>query len=135
MTEKKSNAWIDHVRAFQTANGCTYKQAMLDSKATYQKKVKPEKTNAKTPKTDTVVKKKTKPPVANIPVQQEDSQVQENGSDEHSALIFVGARATAKAALKLARGKTAAAARRTKKVVAKPSSDSEESESFDIDGK
>jgi len=34
---KKPNAWISHVKAYQMANGVTYKEAMKLSKASYKK--------------------------------------------------------------------------------------------------
>jgi hypothetical protein len=34
---KRPSAWIQHVKAYQQAHGCSYKQAMMGAKATYKK--------------------------------------------------------------------------------------------------
>ena len=34
---KRPSAWIEHVKAYQRAHGCSYKQAMMGAKATYKK--------------------------------------------------------------------------------------------------
>jgi hypothetical protein len=33
----KPSAWISHVKAYQTQHGCSYREAMVNAKATYQK--------------------------------------------------------------------------------------------------
>jgi hypothetical protein len=37
LIEKKPNAWISHVKQYQTANNCTYADALKLSKSTYKK--------------------------------------------------------------------------------------------------
>jgi len=34
---KRPSAWIQHVKAYQQAHGCSYKEAMMGAKATYKK--------------------------------------------------------------------------------------------------
>jgi hypothetical protein len=34
---KRASSWIQHVKAYQQAHGCSYKQAMMGAKATYKK--------------------------------------------------------------------------------------------------
>ena len=36
---KKSNPWVEHVKAYQTENKCTYAVALRESKASYKKPV------------------------------------------------------------------------------------------------
>lgn len=37
MVSKKSSSWISHVKAYQSQHGCSYREAMMKAKATYQK--------------------------------------------------------------------------------------------------
>jgi hypothetical protein len=39
---KKSNPWIEHVKAYQAENNCTYAVALKESKASYKKPSKKE---------------------------------------------------------------------------------------------
>ena len=39
---KKQNSWIEHVKAYQAENKCTYAQALKEAKATYKKSAKKE---------------------------------------------------------------------------------------------
>ena len=34
---KRPSAWIEHVKAYQRAHGCSYKEAMMGAKASYKK--------------------------------------------------------------------------------------------------
>jgi hypothetical protein len=39
---KKTNPWIEHVKAYQAENNCTYAEALKASKASYKKPAKKE---------------------------------------------------------------------------------------------
>ena len=36
-TERKTNAWVDHCKKYAAENGCSYKQAISEAKATYSR--------------------------------------------------------------------------------------------------